>query len=183
MDAALAAVREAQKRVVELRKRQQPEDFSGHKLKSWDGGEVSLADLFGGKDGLLVVHNMGSRCPYCTMWADGFNGLLPHIQDRAAFVVVSPDPVEKQMEFAESRGWRFRMCSAAGTDFAKAAGYQDEDGNFWPGVSAFRRDADGKIWRVSHASFGPGDEFNGAFHLFDLLDGGAAGWQAKLSYE
>jgi predicted dithiol-disulfide oxidoreductase (DUF899 family) len=183
MVAALTAVRDAQQRLDELRKQQPPEDFSEHKLKSWDGGEVALAELFGEKRDLLAVHNMGARCPYCTMWADGFNGQLRHIADRTAFVVVSPDPIATQMEFAQSRGWRFRMCSAEGTEFTKAAGYQDENGSPWPGVSAFKRDEDGKVWRVSHAPFGPGDEFNGAFHLFDLLDGGLGGWQAKLSYE
>ncbi|TVS08776.1 MAG: DUF899 domain-containing protein, partial [Phycisphaerales bacterium] len=35
-------------------------------------GEVSLADLFAGKRDLLIIHNMGKRCSYCTMWADGF---------------------------------------------------------------------------------------------------------------
>ena len=40
-------------------------------------GEISLLDLFGGRERLLAIHNMGQGCRYCTLWADGFNGLLP----------------------------------------------------------------------------------------------------------
>ena len=39
---------------------------------------------------------MGRGCSYCTLWADGFNGLRHHFEDRAAFVVVSPDTPEQQ---------------------------------------------------------------------------------------
>ena len=42
-------------------------------------GEVTLLELFGEKDKLLAIHNMGQGCRYCTLWADGFNGLLPHL--------------------------------------------------------------------------------------------------------
>jgi predicted dithiol-disulfide oxidoreductase (DUF899 family) len=80
-------------------------------------GTVRLVDLFGGRRDLLVVHNMGASCAYCTAYADGFNGVLPHLLDRAAFVVVSPDPPEKQREFAMSRGWKFRMVSSSENSF------------------------------------------------------------------
>ena len=32
-------------------------------------------------DRLLMIHNMGEACRYCTLWADGFNGFLPHLED------------------------------------------------------------------------------------------------------
>ena len=68
------------------------------------GETVSLLELFRDKDDLLVIHNMGRSCVYCTMWADGLVSSLPHIEDRTAVVVVSPDPADMQREFAESRG-------------------------------------------------------------------------------
>jgi len=37
------------------------------------------------------------------MWADGLTGLLHHIENRAAFVVISPDRPDVQKEFASSR--------------------------------------------------------------------------------
>ncbi|MGI9388028.1 MAG: DUF899 family protein, partial [Methyloligellaceae bacterium] len=33
-------------------------------------GTVRLSELFGNKDDLFVIHNMGASCPYCTLWAD-----------------------------------------------------------------------------------------------------------------
>ncbi len=67
-------------------------------------GTVRLSELFGDKSDLFVIHNMGRGCPYCTMWADGFNGVLPHLEDRAAFVVSTPDAPDVQRGFAEARG-------------------------------------------------------------------------------
>ncbi|HEY4822831.1 MAG TPA: hypothetical protein VIH83_04000 [Candidatus Bathyarchaeia archaeon] len=43
-------------------------------LTDSEGGKAALSTLFGKKDDLILVHNMGRSCPYCTMWADGFNG-------------------------------------------------------------------------------------------------------------
>jgi len=60
------------------------------------GGPAKLSELFGGKDTLYIVHNMGVSCPYCTMWADGLNGLYGYMTFRAALVVVSPDAPTEQ---------------------------------------------------------------------------------------
>jgi peroxiredoxin len=38
-------------------------------------------------------------------------GIYNHLADRAAVVVVSPDPPEVQQRFAQSRGWKFPMVS------------------------------------------------------------------------
>ena len=73
--------------------------------------QVSLLDLFGDKNELFVVHNMGKSCSYCTMWADGFNGIYHHLIDQASFVVASPDTPEVQENFAAERKWRFPMIS------------------------------------------------------------------------
>ena len=67
-------------------------------------GEATLRDLFGDRDRLLAIHNMGQACRYCTLWADGFNGLLPHLESVLAVVLVSKDPPEDQRRFANSRG-------------------------------------------------------------------------------
>lgn len=143
-------------------------------------GTVHLSDLFDGKDSLFVIHNMGASCAYCTLWADGFNGILPHLENRAAFVVSSPDDPAAQRKFKESRGWRFRMVSHKGTKFAADMGYS-KDNRFQPGVSVFRKQ-DGKIVRVSDAGLGPGDDFCALWHFFDLLPEGADGWRPRFSY-
>jgi predicted dithiol-disulfide oxidoreductase (DUF899 family) len=145
------------------------------------GGPVSLSTLFGDKEDLLVVHNMGSGCPYCTMWADGYNGVYPHLADRAAFVVASPDAPEVQARFAAKRGWIFPMVSHAGTSFAKDMGYAGADGGWLPGISAFRRRGD-EIVRVSDTGCGPHDDFCSVWHFFDLLPGGAGDWRPRFAY-
>jgi len=144
----------------------EPQEVENYRFPSSDG-TVRLSQLFGGKEYLFVIHNMGTACPHCTMWADGFNGVLPHLAGRAAFVVSSPDDPATQRAFAAARGWRFRMVSHQGTSFAADMGYRDESG-FLPGVSVFRRAGDA-IVRVSDAPFERGDDFCTVWHFFDLL--------------
>jgi predicted dithiol-disulfide oxidoreductase (DUF899 family) len=159
----------------------EPEEVDDYQLTGADG-PVRLSQLFDGKDTLFVIHNMGKTCPNCTMWADGFNGVLPHLENRAAFVVTSPDDTATQQAFAASRGWRFRMMSHRGTDFAADMGYRSEGGGWLPGVSVFKRQGD-KILRVSDSGFEPSDDFCSVWHFFDLIPEGTAGWRARFSYQ
>lgn len=176
------AVLVARRRLAEARRARPPEPFEDHVLVGPEGRPLRLSEMFDGKDDLLVVHNMGSGCPYCTLWADGFNGLLPHLEDRAAFVVVTPDAPERQRMFAGARAWRFRMASDADRAFSRAAGFAEADGSALPGVSAFHRRADGRVFRVGRSAFGPGDPYCGLWHLFDLLQGGPGDWEPKFRY-
>ena len=138
-------------------------------------GTVRLSDLFGEHEDLIVVHNMGVACSYCTLWADGYNGIHQHVTKRAGFVVSSPDRPAVQKKFAESRGWKFPMVSHEGTSFAKDMGYVSDKGGWMPGVSVFRREGDA-IVRVSDTGFSPGDDFCSLWHFFDLLPGGVGEW-------
>ena len=60
---------------------------------------------------------MGQACRYCTLWADGFNGFVPHLESTMAVALVSKDSPQRQREFANSRGWRFRLASHGGGDY------------------------------------------------------------------
>src|SRR5215510_2423909 len=153
----------------------EPEEVKDYVFQRAEGGPVRLSELFGTRSDLFVIHNMGKGCPSCTLWADGFNGVYDHLRNRAAFVVSSPDPPEQQRAFAASRNWKFPMVSHAGTTFADDMGYRGDRG-WLPGVSVFRRQ-NGKILRVSDASFSPGDDFCAVWHLFDLIPEGCGGWQ------
>lgn len=143
-------------------------------------GPARLSSLFGDFEDLIVIHNMGRACANCTLWADGYNGLYPHIATRAAFVVTSPDAPAEQQAFATSRGWRFPMLSHAGSTFATDMGYGSADTGWRPGVSVFQRNGRGLV-RVSDSSFSPGDDFCPLWHFFDLLPRGAGSWQAAPS--
>ena len=158
----------------------EPEPVKDYTFQRAGGESVRLSELFGDKSDLFVIHNMGQSCPYCTLWADGFNGAYAHLSNRAAFVVSSPDTPENQRKFGESRHWTFPMVSHEGTTFAEDMGYR-QDGGWMPGVSVFRRQ-NGGIVRVSDASFSPGDDFCSVWHFFDLIPEGAAGWQPKYNY-
>lgn len=177
-------LRATREELVEVMRAAGPEPVEDFTLIGPDG-PATLSSLFGDKPDLLVTHNMGSSCPYCTLWADGFSGLQAHLEDRAAFVIVSPDTPEQQQTFAASRGWNFRMLSNADSGFTEAMGFTfEDDGKTWqmPGYSTFHKDDDGKITRIAHDMFGPGDHYNPVWHMFPLLAGGVNDWQPKFRY-
>jgi predicted dithiol-disulfide oxidoreductase (DUF899 family) len=167
-------------RMRDVQHRVEPQSVDDYTFAS-TRGPVRLSQLFGGRRDLIVIHNMGTHCPNCTLWADGFNGLYPHLATRAALVVTSPDPPAVQRRFARSRGWRFPMVSHQGTTFAADMGYVTRDGHCLPGVSAFRRTRDA-IVRVSDTGFSPGDDFCPAWHFLDLFPDGWAGWEPTLRH-
>ena len=107
---------------------------------------------------------------------------MPHLENRAAFAVVSPDDPETQQAFAQSRGWEFRMVSDQSSAFTRDMGYENEKGSPLPGVTTFKKASDGQLIRVATAPFGPRDDYCAAWHLFDLLEGGSTGWTPKLKY-
>lgn len=178
-------VEAAKQRLLEARRKRPKEVVSDYVLKDIDGSDVRLSELFGDKRDLILIHNMGTGCSYCTMWADGFTGLVPHLSDRAAFVVCSPDKPEVQKRFAAKRNWNFRMVSAHDSPFIHDMGFWKEDGpdsGPWPGVSTFRRSADGQIVRIAKAYFSPQDDFCAVWPLLDLLEDGPNGWDPKYDY-
>jgi predicted dithiol-disulfide oxidoreductase (DUF899 family) len=167
----------------EMRKVQakiEPQPVQDYQFETIDK-PVRTSQLFGAKQELFVIHNMGRSCSSCTLWADGFNGIYPHISDRAAFILSTPDAPDVQRDFAAGRGWRMPLVSHRGTSFASDMGYRSAAGGWLPGVSVFRRERD-KILRVADTRFEPGDDFCAAWHLFDLLPEGADGWQPKFAY-
>ena len=180
MNAYRREIAEIRRKMRATQTEMQPQEVADYEFQTTEGS-VKLSGLFGKHQDLIVVHNMGSSCPNCTLWADGYNGLHQHVVTRAGFAVSSPDAPATQQKFAAGRGWRFPMVSHAGTTFAEDMGYRSPRG-WLPGVSVFRRNAN-QILRVSDAAWSPGDDFCTLWHFFDLLPGGAAGWKAKFSYE
>ena len=154
-----------------LQQRIEPEEVEDYRFATVDG-TARLSELFAGREHLFVIHNMGRLCPHCTMWADGINGVLAHLEARAAFVVSSPDEPHTQEALKAARGWRFRMVSHRGSSFAVDMGYRNENACL-PGVSAFRWIGN-QILRVSDTGFQPGDDFCVVWHFLDMLPESAA---------
>ncbi|MCZ6830287.1 MAG: DUF899 family protein, partial [Gammaproteobacteria bacterium] len=107
---------ELTKRLAELRA-----ENPGNEVKNYTfdtlSGQTTLLELFGDQDRLLLIHNMGQGCRYCTLWGDGLNGFVPHIESAMALAMVSKDEPELQRRFANSRGWRFHLASHGGGEY------------------------------------------------------------------
>ncbi len=170
-------VEAAKKAVNDYRQTMPPEPVRGDYTFQMSEGSITLAALFEGRDDLLLIHNMGGSCAYCTMWADGYSGYLPHLTARAAFVVISPDTPEQQAKLATARGWKFNMAQDATREFTGDMGFWTEQEGWWPGVSAFHKNPDGSIVRTGYDIFGPGDDYCLPWPMFDLLSGGAADFE------
>jgi predicted dithiol-disulfide oxidoreductase (DUF899 family) len=143
-------------------------------------GTADLVSLFCGKDILFAIHNMGQGCRYCTLWADGLNGFLPHLEDKFSVVLLSKDPPEVQQRFAHSRGWRYRMASHGGGAYIFEQSVVPGVNNM-PGLVCYIRNK-GKILRKSSVVFGPGDLFCSIWHILSLAGIGVENWTPQYSY-
>ena len=105
----------AQQRLVEVRGDLQAAMAEATRLSrrpclrhsQWRG---KLSQLFAGRRDLLVIHSMGKGCNSCTMWADGFNGLIR--TSSIAPPSVLPAPMRRTCRPNAACSWRFRMWSA-----------------------------------------------------------------------
>jgi predicted dithiol-disulfide oxidoreductase (DUF899 family) len=167
-------------KITELRKKLPPVEVQDYFFRDRNGKKVKLSEMFGKKTELMVIHNMGKSCPYCTLWADECNGIIGHLENRVPFAVVSPDDYRVMAKFTSGRKWKFRIYSSKGNSFKKDTGFEDE-GSPMPGVSVFVR-KDGKIYHHSKSYFGPGDNFCALWHYLNLLPDGANGWEPRYSY-
>ncbi len=173
-------IKKSKAKLASLRKKIKPELVEDYSLLSDNGKSILLSSLFGKKSELILIHNMGSSCPYCTLWGDGFNGLIHHLENRAAFVIETPETPKTIAAFKKSRGWKIKMVSSKGSSFRKDMGYEYE-GDPAPGVSTFIK-KNKKIYRIADTGFGPGDNYCSAWDLMDLLPGKALNWGPKFKY-
>ena len=168
------SIRESMEELYALKRQVPGVEVQDYTFHDRDGKEIKLSELFGDSDELMLVHNMGKSCRYCTLWADTINGFTDHLENRTSFVLSSPDNHEVMKEFADSRNWRFPMVSTEGTSFKKDVGFESEQGVL-PGVSVFKK-KDGKIWHTNQDFFGPGDPYCGIWWMFELLENSVDGW-------
>jgi len=177
-----AEIAEKKKELAKLRAEIPPTQISDYTFEDSQGGEVKLSHLFGHKNELVLVSNMGKSCVYCTLWADNFNGIVKPLNDRAAFAVVSPDAPKVQKEFAASRSWKFQLLSHHNNNWAADFGFLGEN-HIMPGAASFSKNNDGKIFYHSKAFFGPGDNYCNLWDFIDLLPKGVDGWMPKYDYD
>ncbi|MCB1219596.1 MAG: DUF899 family protein [Planctomycetales bacterium] len=148
-----------------------------YELTRHDGSTVRLSEMFGEHSQMVLVHNMGFACKYCSLWADGFNGYFHHLESgeygqRAKFLLVSNDRPDQQQAGAKLRGWQFDMLSCRDTSLSKDWGYAREDGDkvhYGPGMMILEKTGDGTIRCHQQTDICPGDSLMGLFHMFIRL--------------
>ncbi len=143
-------------------------------------GKVSLLDLFADQSKLLAIHNMGQACRYCTLWADGINPFLSHLESAMSVVLLSKDAPDVQRRFANSRNWRFRTASHGGGDYIKEQTVMQGADNM-PGVVVYEREGD-TIYRKNSGIFGPGDQYCTMWNLLGLAGMSEADWTPQYNY-
>ena len=162
-----------------LRKTEELTEVKNYTFQTLEG-DIKLLDMFGDHDTLLLIHNMGQGCRYCTLWADGLNGFVSHIETAMSLVLVSKDTPELQRRFANSRNWRFRMASHGGGDYISEQTVMP-GGNNMPGAVVYKRDGD-TIFRQSSCIFGPGDLYCTMWNILGLAGIPGEKWTPQFNY-
>ncbi len=166
-----------------------------------DFTDVRLADLFtDGHETLIVDHLMfgagdDAPCIMCSLWADGYNAIAPHIAQQASFVLIAKAEIGVLRQWARQRGWdRIRLLSSHDSTFNRDFNMEDASGDQQPGLSVFTRAADGTIFhRYSvGAELGanelPGtdgrgiDLYSPVWQLLDLTPEGRGEWYPDHRY-
>ncbi|MDH6131852.1 putative dithiol-disulfide oxidoreductase (DUF899 family) [Kitasatospora sp. MAA4] len=158
---------------------------------------VQLSELFSGPERPLVVYQFmyGKRqtspCPMCTLWIDGFNGVVRHLTQNVDFVVIAAADPHPLRAYARTRGWdRLRLLSCAANTFKYDLGSEDEQGNQDSTVSVFTRDPDGTVRHrySAHPRMAEDIDQRGidllspVWHVLDLTPQGRGDWSGGLDY-
>jgi len=159
-------------------------------------GQETLSDLFAVRQQLIVYHLMfdpswEEACSRCSLWADNFNGVLVHLNQRdVGIVAISRAPYPKLAAFKRRMGWSFNWVSSFDNEFNHDYGVSftpDQLGqgeviyNYRPvknsmperpGISVFYKDPEGTIFHT-YSCYARGlDMLNVAYHYLDLTPKG-----------
>jgi predicted dithiol-disulfide oxidoreductase (DUF899 family) len=193
------ALRDQVERVAALRRALPAtaiEDQSFEEIRDGVRTPVQLSELFERPgDTLVLLHFMYGKqqqqpCPMCTLWADGYDGVVPHLRQRLSFAVLIAGDAGAFADYARSRSWRnLRIVSAAGSDLKQRLGFETADGAQQPGASVFRRGEDGGLFHTYSVSamIAPG-EFRGMdllsplWNFLDLTPEGRGDFMPRRAY-
>ena len=159
-------------------------------------GKQSLSELFDGRSQLIVYHFMfgpdwDAGCPHCSFWADNFNEIIVHLNQRdVTMIAVSRAPYSKLEAYKKRMGWDFKWVSSHGSDFnfdyqasftpeeiaEKKAWYnftvRDPGHSEREGISVFYADESGRLFHT-YSTYARGiDIVNTAYNYLDLVPKG-----------
>jgi predicted dithiol-disulfide oxidoreductase (DUF899 family) len=159
-------------------------------------GKETLADLFAGRSQLMIYHFMlgpgwKEGCPSCSFIADGFDGMIVHLEQRdITMMVVSRAALTEIEVFKKRMGWKFKWVSSFGSDFNydyhvsfskdgkpienaeynySTAKFPSEEG---PGLSVFAKNSAGEVFHT-YSTYARGlDILLGAYNYIDMTPKG-----------
>jgi predicted dithiol-disulfide oxidoreductase (DUF899 family) len=158
-------------------------------------GPETLADLFAGRNQLIIYHfmlgpNWEEGCKSCSFLADHFDASEVHLAHRdVRFAVVSQAPMPRIQAFQKRMGWRFHWVSAFGTEFQHDYGvhfskeelagevtYNYKKSRFGleeaPGLSVFYKNEAGEIFHTYSAYARGLEQLIGTYQFLDLVPKG-----------
>jgi predicted dithiol-disulfide oxidoreductase (DUF899 family) len=159
-------------------------------------GRETLADLFAGRDQLIVKHFMfgpGWRegCVGCSFEIDHAEAALVHLEHHdVSYVAVSRAPFAEIEAFRKRMGWRVKWVSSAGSDFnydfhvsftpdeiARGQAYYNFDTrpiaiDELSGRSVFYKDPAGTVFHTYSSYARGGENFLGTYHFLDITPKG-----------
>jgi predicted dithiol-disulfide oxidoreductase (DUF899 family) len=173
-------------------------------------GKQPLSSLFAGRNQLVVYHFMfapewEAGCKHCSFWADNFNGVVPHLNQRdITFAAISRAPLAKLEAFKKRLGWTFEWFSSGDNGFNHdyAVSFSPDElakgdalynygamappQSDMPGISVFTKGvagyADDDVFHT-YSSFGRGIEVvNSAYQWIDLTPKGRDEGQRPMAW-
>lgn len=158
--------------------------------------DTKLSELFRpGNETLIVDHLMFApdddrACKMCSMWADGYNAVAPHVRDKTNFVLVARAPIAKLRDWARARGWHtLRLLSSYDSTFNRDMDMEEDKDSQRPGVSVFVRKGEDEIYHsysitaeMKKGHFRGIDPYSPVWNLFDLLPEGREDWFPEHFY-
>src|SRR4051794_26976565 len=162
-----------------------------------DGRQVTLADLFGDHDTLVIYSYMfgpqrAAPCPMCTSFMGGFDHKINDIGQRVAIAFTARSSIDRMIEAKRARGWQHMpIYSDVSGDYTRD--YVSADDGDVPAYNVFVK-RDGKIHHFWSEEIGfemadPGQDPRSAVEMDPLWllldttpDGRGRDWRPSLTY-
>lgn len=170
-----------------------PRDY---RFTAEDGSTVTLADLFGEHETLIVYSYMfgpdrDEPCPMCTSFMAGVDHKVADLRQRVGIAFIARSPIDKLIAAKANRGWR-DLPVYSDTDGDYTRDYVSPDDGDAPAYLVFTR-RDGTIRHFWSDEIGmemadPGQdprggiEFDPLWHLLDSTPEGRGDWHPSLAY-
>lgn len=114
----------------------------------------------------------------CTMWVDGWNGVVHHLAQNMDVVVAAAAGPAALRAHARNRGWHnIRLLSCGENTFKFDMGSEDREGNQDSSIAVFTKDNDGNVrhfytahpWMANDVKERGMDLLTPVYNLLDII--------------